>query len=505
MHWDKLLHSKRLKNFDNQDSNNEPLIKGDHRSEFQRDYDRCLFSTPVRRLQDKAQVFPLEPNDSVRTRLTHSLEVSNLSRAIAERVGNELLSKKEIKDYQRTDIVFLASTCGLIHDLGNPPFGHSGEDAMRDWFDRKISSAKESFIDNEAKKQDFLNFDGNAQTLRLVSKLQMLGDFSGLNLTLGTLSAIRKYISASTKIGMSKGQQYKKLGYFQSEKDLLEKVERETGTSGFRHPITYLVEAADDIVYSLIDLEDGIKKKVLTWYEIRSELCPLISDTIQKAEENIYKRAVNQKFKPKIKIEILAKEAEDYGLTKEDDINSYVHEKCEFLELSGQSLSEARMNILRTLIMGEHIEAVVKEFFKHYKEIMQGSYTNELVANEDRGMVVKKCKEIAFNKIFRQPEILKLEIMGRNIIHDLMDHFWEGIDKYPYDGSETAKKSRRNNPFAFKIYSLLSSNYKAIFEYNFDDCNEDDPNYIKLQLLADYICGMTDSFARQLHQEVRNG
>ncbi|MEM6814169.1 MAG: dGTP triphosphohydrolase [Bacteroidota bacterium] len=483
------------------------MIDGDHRSEFQRDYDRCLFSTPVRRLQDKAQVFPLEPNDSVRTRLTHSLEVSNLSRAIAERVGEKLIEKGYIEENQRTDIVFMASTCGLIHDLGNPPFGHSGEDAMRDWFKSKIKEeGGRKFIQDKKKKKDFLNFEGNAQTLRLVSKLQMLGDFSGLNLTLGTLAGSRKYLSESTEVKKLSGQQYKKLGYFQSEKELLEQVEKETGTTRFRHPITYLVEAADDIVYSIIDLEDGIKKRVLTWADVRTELYDLIPEVIKKAERNIFERAIRQDFTPKRKIESLESEGrEKFGKDNVEDINSHVHQNSEFIELSGQSLSEARMSILRTALMGEHIDAVVGEFFKNYDAIMNGNYESELVANKHRGEVIKRCKQIAFSRIFGQSDILKLEIMGRNIIHDLMDHCWEGIKNFPYEGSDLGKENRKNHPFGYKIYSLLSSNYKTIFEYRFNRCSQEDSNYVKLQLLADYICGMTDSFARQLHKEVKNG
>ncbi|MDH5398315.1 MAG: dNTP triphosphohydrolase [Cyclobacteriaceae bacterium] len=484
MVWNDLLNPRRVRDLHKGLTEDEPKDK-DPRSEFQRDYDRCLFSTPVRRLQDKAQVFPLEINDSVRTRLTHSLEVSNVAKGIAERIGNRLIEKGKIAEEQKQNMVCIAGTCGLIHDLGNPPFGHSGEDSMRSWFEKKIEEDKIKLPDGP-QKNDFLNFEGNAQTIRLVSKLQMLGDFSGLNLTSGTMATTRKYLSSSTEIDGEKGQQYKKLGYFQSEKSLIEKVEQTTGTSGKRHPVTYMVEAADDIVYSIIDLEDALKKRVLDWEFIRKELAPLIPDLINMAEENVYNRAVEQGFQPR------------NGQTTNGDEN--IHKDTDFEELNGQTLSEARMSILRTSLIGHNIRYVVEEFIEKYDDIMKGKYNGELVQHEKIIKIIKKCKEVARNIVFNSPAILKLEIMGRNIIHGLMDHFWLGIKHYPYDDKKIKKL-----PFNFKVYSLLSDNYKKVFEYKFNDLEGLSCEYIKLQLLADYICGMTDSFAKELHREVYNG
>ena len=198
MEWEKLLSEKRTRE----------LIEGiavtpagpDERTQHGRDYDRAIFSSPVRRMQDKAQVFPLEPHDSVRTRLTHSLEVSNLARNMARAIGNWLVNKGEIVDSQRDSIEMIAATCGLIHDLGNPPFGHSGEDAIKDWFrdqEQKFFDFKDYEGDGEQLKRDFLNFEGNAQTIRLVSKLQVLADLYGLKFTCATMSAACKYIAPS--------------------------------------------------------------------------------------------------------------------------------------------------------------------------------------------------------------------------------------------------------------------------------------------------------------------
>src|SRR5947209_12013932 len=180
MKWTSLLNKSRPRTSTN---------PGDHRAEFERDFDRAVFSTPVKRLQDKAQVFPMEPHDSVRTRLTHSLEVSSVARGLVRKVCKEfLLPARHIKEGQDRQIEAIAATCGLIHDLGNPPFGHSGEDAIQEWFRKNITEGElRKLLDNrEELVRDFLLFEGNAQTLRIVAKLQVLADFQGLNLTFGT-------------------------------------------------------------------------------------------------------------------------------------------------------------------------------------------------------------------------------------------------------------------------------------------------------------------------------
>lgn len=495
MNWDKLLSDNRIK--DLKSGKEKPKsFDSEFRSEFQRDYDRCLFSTPVRRLQDKAQVFPLEPNDSVRTRLTHSLEVSQIARGIANKVTNQLLVDEKISKDQSEAIILIALTSALIHDLGNPPFGHSGEDAMRIWFKNKIEGHdKGEFFEIEQEeiskltteeKNDLLNFEGNAQTLRLISKLQMLGDFTGLNLTAGTLSASRKYTADSMQIGTG-GQRFKKLGYFQSEKDLIKLVEKETGTEKKRNPITFLVEAADDIAYSIIDLEDGIKKGVVTWESISRRLKNVGESgakLISKAEENINGRCRSVKFEPV-------------------EVNGEI---IEFKELKGKALDEARISILRTFYITEMVDSVSNAFLENYDSIMEGEFDKELVEVCDKNELVSECKRMAGEIIFPHNSILKLELMGKRVIHDLMDIFWEGIVLAPYISKVYKKENKLNK----KTYDLLSSNYKSVFEsetkgLDTDGLIERKAFYIRSQLLADYICGMTDSFAVALHKELKNG
>src|ERR1039457_4783219 len=176
MNWNQLLSTKRVKALWGEKSST--ISEGDPRSEFDRDYGRAIFSTPVRRLQDKAQVFPLEEHDAIRTRLTHSLEVSSIARSLSERLARWLLQSRYLTSYEEdvSSVVTIAATCGLIHDIGNPPFGHAGEVAIRTWFQRKLDDPKETDFFHAATDsqyaQDFLLFEGNAQTLRLLSRLQ---------------------------------------------------------------------------------------------------------------------------------------------------------------------------------------------------------------------------------------------------------------------------------------------------------------------------------------------
>jgi dGTPase len=288
--WAKLLSAKRVGELMGKEKSKE-----DSRTPFERDYGRAVFSTPVRRLQDKTQVFPLEEHDAVRTRLTHSLEVSSVARNLGRQVGIWLQGQQLISVGQIHDIETISATCGLIHDLGNPPFGHSGETAIQSWFESRLSAealpAKRGGdrgsgglfegLGSQDKKgkyesqyaNDFLKWEGNAQTLRLISRLQVLADEYGINLTCATFSAARKYVSASNELAEDyKRHEKSKPGFFASENETVELVQKETGTVGVRHPITYLVEASDDIVYATGDLEDGVRKGILDWVFLKREL-----------------------------------------------------------------------------------------------------------------------------------------------------------------------------------------------------------------------------------------
>lgn len=433
------------------------------RTEFQRDYDRVLFSSAVRRLQHKAQVFPMESNDSVRTRLTHSHEVANVARSLGEKfLSSERTSR--LKHVDNADAIpIICATSGLVHDLGNPPFGHAGEIAIQEWFEghpKLLESLK-----NLQRESDFAKFEGNAQTLRLLCRLQVLADDNGLNFTYGTLAACRKYICASHKVVSGK-RQFKKPGFFFSENDRIIEIENKTGSVNCRHPIVYLVEAADDMVYATVDLEDGVTKGALDW--------ELLSGCLLKKTEGceITKGVVNY-------------------------INQILDEKVSY-ELSVLQRNAVAAQFFRTFAIGRCVNSVYESFIDNYDSIMNGSFDDDLSDVCKASSLIKACKSIGFEYVYQMKSTVKLEILGRSIIHDLMSLFWDAVKNY--NGSPL------KGGFAGRLYSVLSYDYRMVFEEAYASADsEETRQYARIQLVTDYVCGMTDSFACQLHKELISG
>ena len=485
MEWTKLLSAKRVGELMGKKES-----KPDNRTPFERDYGRAVFSTPVRRLQDKTQVFPLEEHDAVRTRLTHSLEVSSVARSLGRQAGIWLQSKGFLSVAQIHDVETISATCGLIHDLGNPPFGHAGETAIQSWFEARLSAEGLVSRRGEAKERgrlfdglevigkkgvyktqyanDFLKWEGNAQTLRLLSRLQVLADEYGINLTCGTFSAARKYVSPSNKLSEDdKFHERSKPGFFASENETVDRVQKETCTVGIRHPITYLVEASDDIVYATGDLEDGVRKGILDWNSLKREL---------KARSNgsrLVKRVI--------------KEAE---------------KKVSFDRKKPHLLNEEVTQAFRTFSIGVMKDAAFEQFCRCYKDKRDGRYHRELIRdnNCEAATFVNACTGIGVDYVYPSPPTLRLELMGRRVIHDLMNVFWEGARVC---GTSDAPKQCKKG-FAGKAYKLISSNYKTVFLSTLKN-GELPEQYCRLQLVTDQIAGMTDSFARRLHKRLMNG
>lgn len=476
--WNKLLCDDR----------HRPTVRqvGEVRTEIARDYGRAVFATPVRRLQDKAQVFPLEPIDAVRTRLTHSLEVSAVARDLAHAVAARLVDEGEINPQQAYEIESIAATVGLIHDIGNPPFGHAGEQAIQGWFKahpevfKKFPPLRRSKL-----SADFLEFEGNAQTIRLLAKLQILSDRSGLNLTYATLSAACKYTANSTQAGKPKHYHDRsKPGYFASEQELISAIRKRTGTGYARHPITFLVEASDDIVYSLVDIEDGVKKGVVSWGDHQKQGAansPVHTRCAQSGEI----RAILDLNKAVIGQKLLADTAGK--AEKRIDGSS--------LKLTGRNRDEAITQYFRTLVIGKAVAAVADEFFARYNDIMTGRYHGELIVDAQRvsGLYKVLKEEIGRKYVYPAKENLRLELLGRNVIHQLISLFYD------------ADPDARTRKFSGKAYHLLSQNYRTVFDTPDEHEAKLPTEYRRLQLITDYICGMTDSFAINLHQELFHG
>lgn len=463
MNWEKLLSSVRIREL----CGGEVSLRspGDPRTEFERDYGRTIFSTPVRRLQDKAQVFPLVEHDAVRTRLTHSIEVSSVARGLGAMAEKWLDKEGELPTGSLGAIEFIAVTCGMIHDLGNPPFGHAGEDAIRQWC-MENGNLDAAFKSCPQCKNDFELWNGNAQTIRLVGRLQVLADMYGLNLTCATFSAACKYIASSDTIDPNR-HDWSKAGYFFSERQLIQDVREATGTGPARHPITFLVEASDDIVYSCVDLEDGIKKRLITWDRLEEEL-------LQRSGRNEHTEQALKLAKKMIANNVQASARDD-----------------------------AMAQAFRTRAINEMVLSVLEEFKKSYRDIIGGNYHDELVRKCSAAPLIGACKDIAREVVYRCDEVLRVEVMGRALIGELLTIFWEAAEHYPSWGAA---------PFGEKAFLLMSSNYRQVFQDALRKIKTGDKEfteapevYYRVQLVCDYVAGMTDTFATNLHKRLTNG
>ncbi len=331
------------------------------RNDIERDHDRLLFSTPFRRLGDKTQVFPLESIESIRTRLTHSYEVANLARSI----GTQLVANHapDLPPHANRTIPAALAAVGLAHDLGNPPFGHQGEVAIRTWFERNKSNVlcprtgnSDEINDDIRKltsqhKNDFLRFEGNAQTLRLVTRLQVIADDLGLNLTVCTLASMMKYVVASDK--MDSGiQACKKNGFFASEENVVNLVRDYVGLSNnARHPLAIVMEACDDIAYSVIDTEDAVKKDLVSFNDLLMSLRTLgkVNGTLDPIIEHLCNYSEEQ------------------------------HKAMRSQDLHPGELNDVAMQLFRTRAIHALVTAVTNAFTENYKSIMDGTFSETLI------------------------------------------------------------------------------------------------------------------------------
>lgn len=467
MKWSDLLCEKRVRDIYGGEKSSK--IDNDPRTPFERDYDRTVFSTPFKRLQDKAQVFPLEEHDAVRTRLTHSLEVSSVARGLAAAAAET--AKNDLDVAQRLHLRTIAATCALVHDLGNPPFGHAGERAIVEWFEGQqmtVNPQAASFAvfgKDTQLASDFLRFDGNAQTQRLISRLQVLSDDFGLNLTAATISASCKYTGPSNEvIPDGPNASRKKHGYFASENDLMSRIRENVGAGFSRHPIAVLVEAADDIVNAAADLEDGVRKKCFDWNFLEQQL----GDSIEKHQ---YLASLVEKIKARFTAD----------------------------QTGGSTYSEACVAEFRIGAIAEMVIAVKKAFEESYSAIMDGTFDKSLIKISSAAELNKACKDIAKKHMFTNPVVIRRELMGRRVIHDLMDFYWPAICKTT-DGDGL-------DHFLKKTYEQISPNYRSVFERRIKGSSLGTAlpaEYYRMQLLTDQIAGMTDSFAVQLHRQLFN-
>jgi dGTPase len=444
LEWEKLLTDSRL------GEKVQPKQKlQDGRSEFQKDFDRIVFSPAFRRLQDKTQVFPLPESDFVHTRLTHSLEVSCVGRSLGNLVGETIVKRNPLLGNYFTKFhlgEIVAAAC-LAHDIGNPPFGHSGEDAIAEYFRNGTGQKFKSKIKDEKKWTDLTKYEGNAQGFRIITKLQNPKVKGGLNLTYSTLAAVTKYPRESYVNSQNKSFQnkaYRKYGFFQAEKDIFKEVASATGLDCIksqknywwcRHPLAFLVEAADDICYRVMDLEDGFRLGLISFKETEEMLIPLINKQALK------------------------------GYREKDE--------------------KDRIGYLRAIAISELVNELAKVFLDEEKNILSGKFENDLIGEIKRAKALKRIKEISVIKIYKSRSVVEREVAGYEVLGGLLDTF---VDSY-------------NEAYERKI----SAKNKSVFALLPIRISEDIPGelYLKLLRIIDFVSGMTDSFAVSLFRKIK--
>ena len=433
MDWNLLTSTQRLGR-EAGDAANES------RSEYQRDWDRIVYSSAFRRLQDKTQVFPLADSDYVRTRLTHSIEVASVGRSLGSLCGEFILARKALPGMVAQDFGSIVAAACLAHDIGNPPFGHSGEDAIQSWFDLHGARYLERL--EPAERLDLLKFEGNAQGFRLITRLQSSVNRGGFQLTYAVLAAYAKYPRGSFLPDPRPGFiSEKKFGFYSHDADNFNAIAQATGlirkpNGGYaRHPLAFLMEAADDICYGIVDLEDGHRLSRVSFEQARALLWPIAFPGEQKSGPS-------------------------YAAI--DD-------------------HEGRIEYLRARAIGHLIRAVVEVFKANYDAIMAGTFERDLVSQCGFSDQLKQISSLSITDIYTSPTVLQIEAAGFEILGGLLGKFVPAL-LTPDSARTKAHK---------KLVQIVPKQYAA-----------GTSDYERLLGVTDFISGMTDSFALTLFRRL---
>jgi dGTPase len=444
MNWETLFSNKRIAS-----SHNQP--RDEVRGDYMRDYDRVVFSSAFRRLQNKTQVFPLPGAVFVHNRLTHSLEVASVGRSLGKAVGEKLAQKhantfsENVVNFYKFELSDVIQTACLAHDIGNPPFGHFGEEAIKSFFARTLPSS--SFFDelSENQKDDLRKFEGNANAFRILTSL-----FSevGLKLTYTTLASIVKYPCNSTA-GFDRKSGLlirKKSGFFDAESHFFNAIAQELEISSHkdgnifdRHPFVFLVEAADDICYRIIDLEDAFRLNVMNIQETTALLLPFF-----EGENN----------------------------------ESYIKTKLETIDDDTQKLS-----LLRAMLVNLLTQKCTETFIRYEKQLLAGTLNQSLIGLLDAKSIdlLKKIDAVSFEKIYNHPSVIEKELAGFHVISGLLEEFV---------GALTTPDSQKSK----KVLHLIPKEYKL---------SKTNTVYQNLMVMVDFVSGMTDVYAMDLFRKLR--
>ena len=437
MEWKQLISNKRF------GQEHKHAERHDDRSEFKRDYDRLIFSSAFRRLQNKTQVFPLPGSIFVHNRLTHSLEVASVGMSIGNDISRRVIQKRpELKDTLVEEIGTIVSAACLAHDLGNPPFGHSGEKAIQTFFSEGPGQKIKSMVSSEF-WDDITHFEGNANAFRILTHRFKGRRQGGFVMTYSMLASIVKYPFASSLAG-----NHGKFGFFASETESYRKIADELGIfcksapgeplKYARHPLVYMVEAADDICYEIMDIEDAHKLRILSFEETSDLLLGFFDDgTRRKIQQRIV----------------------DEGITDNN-------EKVVYMRACAIGLLEAEC---------------ARTFVKHEQEILEGTLKGCLMDNAQASIAeaYRRCTEVSFRKIYNSKPVLDVELSGYKIMETLMESLIEAaVSPEKYHSEQLRKR--------------FSSQY---------DINSDDFE-TRVMAVIDFISGMTDIFALDIYQKI---
>lgn len=473
--WDKYLSSERYRSQSEFKDHCSKVSDDDRRNDFESDFGRVAFSSAIRRMHDKAQVMPLTTGDSVHTRLTHSIEVMSIAYSLGISLCRdqdfiEVYGKDKAMELERT-IPMILKTAAFIHDIGNPPFGHFGETIIQNYFKEYLK--KRIVTDKQA--LDFTCFDGNAEGFRILTRLQYIGDLSGLNLTYATLAAYSKYPNDNKPDKSYIGR--KKHGVFTSESDIFNKMVeachmRTEDNKIKRHPLSFLVEAADSISYSIMDIEDGL---TMGWYSF--------DYIIESLDRYLKKETDNQDYSI---LKVIGLDFDKKGIDKNDE----KRKMCDF-----------RVAITRYLV-----NLAISKFKANLEKIDKGEYSKELI--EDGDMVSKALQDFAAKNIFPRYEIEQIELTGNSVIKGLLNilldcafnqdkkfrnHLKSVISK---TFLKVAKREENVNDIPPTEYKFFSNEEIASFDI------ENLSPYSKLRTIIDLISGMTDRYAVSMYQKL---
>ena len=439
MNWIYLLSGKRFGETDN-------LSQSETRSRFEQDYDRIIFSHPFRKLQDKTQVFPLPEDDFVHTRLTHSLEVSSVGRSLGKEVGNVIIEKDaELKrsGFTYNDFGAVTAAASLAHDLGNPPFGHSGESGISTFFSNTGKGKLFKELISEKEWSDLTHFEGNAQGFRILNSSM----YGGLKLTYATLAAFTKYPKDSSTPSQKGRKSQKKYGFTQSEQEIFESIANELGLIEqgdkiwCRHPLTFLVEAADDICYNIIDLEDGTRLGLVPFEDTKRMLA-----------------------------DIIGKRFSEEKLNRIPDLNE-------------------QLGTLRALAIHQLITEVKELFLENNRKIMEGTFDSALTDMIPSASALKTISDVSIKKIYRSKQVLEREAAGYEVIEKLMEGF-------TYAVYFTRFRKEEKSPKHVSLYRLLPEAIQYEIEHHADTV------FTSMQVVTDFISSLTDSSALKLYKTI---